>query len=58
MQFNIGKFIVAYAPVWQEMEYYLGCVCDELYAPPSAYFSLYGLTGQATFLGGECPEKV
>nr|GEX39002.1 serine protease SPPA, chloroplastic [Tanacetum cinerariifolium] len=34
------------------MEYYLGCVCDELYAPPSAYFSLYGFTGQAKFLGG------
>ncbi|KAF5796079.1 putative peptidase S49, ClpP/crotonase-like domain superfamily [Helianthus annuus] len=37
----IIKFIIGYAPVWHEKEYYLGCVCDELYAPPSAYFSLY-----------------
>ncbi|XP_071692090.1 serine protease SPPA, chloroplastic-like [Rutidosis leptorrhynchoides] len=52
-----GKFVIAYAPVWEEKEYYLGCACDELYAPPSAYFSLYGLTRQATFLGGVL-EKV
>ncbi|XP_034672981.1 serine protease SPPA, chloroplastic [Vitis riparia] len=47
-----GKFIVAYAPACGEKEYYLGSACDELYAPPSAYFSLYGLTVQASFLGG------
>ncbi|MFS7939439.1 putative peptidase S49, ClpP/crotonase-like domain superfamily [Helianthus anomalus] len=47
-----GKFIVGYAPEWHEKEYYLGCVCDELYAPPSAYFSMYGLTSRAMFLGG------
>ncbi|CAH1428250.1 unnamed protein product [Lactuca virosa] len=47
-----GKFIVAYAPAWGEKEYYLGCACEELYAPPSAYFSLYGLSAQASFLGG------
>ncbi|KAI3504727.1 hypothetical protein L1887_26405 [Cichorium endivia] len=47
-----GKFIVGYAPAWGEKEYYLGCACEELYAPPSAYFSLYGLTAQASFLGG------
>ncbi|KAI3504738.1 hypothetical protein L1887_26428 [Cichorium endivia] len=52
-----GKFIVGYAPVWHEKEYYLGCACEELYAPPSAYFSLYGLTAQASFLGGVL-EKV
>ncbi|KAI3688833.1 hypothetical protein L2E82_46699 [Cichorium intybus] len=47
-----GKFIVGYAPVWHEKEYYIGCACEELYAPPSAYFSLYGLTAQASFIGG------
>nr|XP_043638923.1 serine protease SPPA, chloroplastic-like isoform X2 [Erigeron canadensis] len=47
-----GKFIVAYATQWHEKEYYLGCVCDELYTPPSAYFSLHGLTLQATFVRG------
>ncbi|KAK9080369.1 hypothetical protein SSX86_000127 [Deinandra increscens subsp. villosa] len=52
-----GKFIVGYAPLWGEKEYYLGCACEELYAPPSAYFSLYGLSAQAQFLGGVL-EKV
>ncbi|KAF5807355.1 putative peptidase S49, protease IV, ClpP/crotonase-like domain superfamily [Helianthus annuus] len=52
-----GKFIIGYAPLWGEKEYYLGCACEELYAPPSAYFSLYGLTAQAQFLGGVL-EKV
>ncbi|KAL5725642.1 hypothetical protein ACHQM5_008766 [Ranunculus cassubicifolius] len=47
-----GKFIVGYVPACGQKEYYLGNACDELYAPPSAYFSLYGLTVQASFLGG------
>lgn len=47
-----GKFIVGYLPACGEKEYYLACACDELYAPPSAYFQLYGLTVQASFLGG------
>ncbi|XAR63859.1 hypothetical protein NMG60_11023988 [Bertholletia excelsa] len=47
-----GKFIVSYVPACGEKEYYLACACDALYAPPSAYFSLYGLTVQASFLGG------
>ncbi|KAF8365148.1 hypothetical protein HHK36_032836 [Tetracentron sinense] len=52
-----GKFIVGYFSVCGEKEYYLGCACEELYAPPSAYFALYGLTVQASFLGGVL-EKV
>lgn len=48
----VGKFIIGYVPVCGEKEYYLACACEELYAPPSAYFSLYGLTVQASFLGG------
>ncbi|KAH9722394.1 serine protease SPPA [Citrus sinensis] len=52
-----GKFIIGYVPVCGEKEYYLACACEELYAPPSAYFSLYGLTVQASFLGGVL-EKV
>ncbi|CAI9113402.1 OLC1v1013998C1 [Oldenlandia corymbosa var. corymbosa] len=52
-----GKFIVGFAPACGEKEYYIGCACEELYAPPSAYFSLYGLTVQASFLGGVL-EKV
>ncbi|KAL9243332.1 hypothetical protein vseg_017232 [Gypsophila vaccaria] len=47
-----GKFIVGYVPVCGEKEYYLACACEELYAPPSAYFQLYGLTVQGSFLGG------
>ncbi|TMW99818.1 hypothetical protein EJD97_001916 [Solanum chilense] len=47
-----GKFIVGYAPACGEKEYYIGCACQELYVPPSAYFALYGLTVQASFLGG------
>ncbi|KAL5544846.1 hypothetical protein UlMin_008630 [Ulmus minor] len=52
-----GKFIVAYLPVCQEKEYYLACACDEIYAPPSAYFSLFGFTVQASFLRGTL-EKI
>ncbi|KAK7304214.1 hypothetical protein RJT34_15337 [Clitoria ternatea] len=47
-----GKFVVAYVPLCQEKEYYLACACEEVYAPPSAYFSLFGLTVQASFLRG------
>ncbi|KAK8507050.1 hypothetical protein V6N13_069843 [Hibiscus sabdariffa] len=47
-----GKFIIAYTPACGEKEFYLACACKEIYAPPSAYFSLYGLTVQASFLGG------
>ncbi|XP_054805243.1 serine protease SPPA, chloroplastic-like isoform X5 [Prosopis cineraria] len=45
-----GKFVVAYVPSCQEKEYYLACACEEIYAPPSAYFSLFGFTVQASFL--------
>ncbi|RDX74742.1 Serine protease SPPA, chloroplastic, partial [Mucuna pruriens] len=47
-----GKFIVAYVPSCREKEYYIACACEEIYAPPSAYFSLFGLTVQAPFLRG------
>ncbi|KAG0468123.1 hypothetical protein HPP92_017451 [Vanilla planifolia] len=47
-----GKFIVSYIPVCREKEYYLACACGEIYAPPSAYVALYGLSVQASFLGG------
>ncbi|CAO2818423.1 unnamed protein product [Amaranthus hypochondriacus] len=47
-----GKFVVGYLPVCGEKEYYLACACEEVYAPPSAYFRLYGLSVQASFLGG------
>ncbi|KGN63762.2 hypothetical protein Csa_013861 [Cucumis sativus] len=47
-----GKFVVAYIPTCQEKEYYLACACEEIYAPPSAYVSLFGLTVQASFLRG------
>ncbi|KAJ4835523.1 hypothetical protein Tsubulata_046462 [Turnera subulata] len=47
-----GKFVICYAPSCREKEYYLACACDEVYFPPSAYFSLYGLTVEASFLGG------
>ncbi|XP_012092905.1 serine protease SPPA, chloroplastic isoform X2 [Jatropha curcas] len=47
-----GKFIVCYIPACREKEYYLACACHEIYVPPSAYFSLYGLTVQASFLRG------
>ncbi|THF98565.1 hypothetical protein TEA_020108 [Camellia sinensis var. sinensis] len=47
-----GKFVVGYVPACGEKEYYLASACDELFVPPSAYFALYGLTVQASFLGG------
>ncbi|CAN8275679.1 unnamed protein product [Cochlearia groenlandica] len=47
-----GKFIVGYINICGLKEYYLGCACSELYVPPSAYSFLYGLTVQASFLGG------
>ncbi|KAG6587615.1 Serine protease SPPA, chloroplastic, partial [Cucurbita argyrosperma subsp. sororia] len=49
---RVRKFIVAYIPTCQEKEYYLACACEEIYAPPSAYVSLFGLTVQASFLRG------
>ncbi|KAL0462341.1 UNVERIFIED_CONTAM: Serine protease SPPA, chloroplastic [Sesamum latifolium] len=52
-----GKFITGYVPACGVKEYYVGCACDELYAPPSAYVGLYGLLVQASFLGGVL-EKV
>ncbi|KAL3824791.1 hypothetical protein ACJIZ3_020820 [Penstemon smallii] len=52
-----GKFIVGYVPTCRVKEYYIGCVCDELYVPPSAYVGLNGLLVQASFLGGVL-EKV
>lgn len=53
-----GKFIVCYVPACGEKEYYLGCACEELYAPPSAYFALYGFSVQASFLGAECHQTL
>ncbi|XP_050376446.1 serine protease SPPA, chloroplastic [Argentina anserina] len=47
-----GKFVVAYAPACSEKEYYLASACQEIYAPPSAYFSLFGLSVQASFVKG------
>lgn len=47
-----SKFVVGYMPVCGEKEYYLACACGELYAPPSAYVAVFGLTVQQTFLGG------
>ncbi|ONI09001.1 hypothetical protein PRUPE_5G211500 [Prunus persica] len=47
-----GKFILAYVPACGEKEYYLASACQEIYAPPSAYFSLFGLTVQASFVRG------
>ncbi|KAI0518724.1 hypothetical protein KFK09_006160 [Dendrobium nobile] len=52
-----GKFTVSYIPICGEKEYYLACACGEVYTPPSAYVALYGLTVQASFLGGVL-EKV
>ncbi|CAI9113400.1 OLC1v1013996C1 [Oldenlandia corymbosa var. corymbosa] len=47
-----GKFIVGFLPVSRAKEYYIGCACEELYVPPSAYIYLYGLTVEASFLRG------
>ncbi|KAH7688873.1 Peptidase S49 protease IV protein [Dioscorea alata] len=47
-----GKFIISYTPSCGEKEYYLASACEEIYAPPSAYVSLYGLAVQASFLRG------
>ncbi|XP_068305909.1 serine protease SPPA, chloroplastic-like [Pyrus communis] len=52
-----GKFVVAYVPACGEKEYYLASACQEIYAPPSAYFSLFGLTVQSSFVRGVL-EKV
>ena len=44
---------MAYVPECCEEEYYLACACEEIYVPPSAYFSLFGLTVEASFLRGK-----
>lgn len=51
--FDAGKFIISYTPSCGEKEYYLASACEEIYAPPSAYVSLYGLAVQASFLRGQ-----
>ncbi|CAN1831993.1 Serine protease SPPA, chloroplastic [Linum perenne] len=47
-----GKFVVGYMSGFREKEYYIGCACDELYAPTLAPFSLYGFTLQSAFFRG------
>ncbi|XP_078432953.1 signal peptide peptidase [Wolffia australiana] len=47
-----GKLIISYMPLCGVKEYYLACACEELYMPPSAYVSIYGLTVQASFIRG------
>ncbi|CAL1403807.1 unnamed protein product [Linum trigynum] len=47
-----GKFVVGYMSFLKEKEYYLGCACDELYAPSFAHFSLYGFALTSVFLRG------
>ncbi|RHN65127.1 putative peptidase S49, ClpP/crotonase-like domain-containing protein [Medicago truncatula] len=47
-----GKLVVAYVTSIGVKEYYIACVCEEIYAPPSAYVSLFGFTLQATFYKG------
>ncbi|CAI0544047.1 unnamed protein product [Linum tenue] len=47
-----GKFVVGYMSFFKEKEYYLGCACDELYAPSFAHFSLYGFALTSVFLRG------
>ena len=44
---------MAYVPECCEEEYYLACACEEIYVPSSAYFSLFGLTVEASFLRGK-----
>ncbi|CAN1831992.1 Serine protease SPPA, chloroplastic [Linum perenne] len=46
------KFVIGYMNGFREKEYYIGCACDELYAPTFAPFSLYGFTLQSIFLRG------
>jgi protease-4 len=45
---------VAYVPSITEKEYYIACACEKIYAPSSAYVSLFGFTVEATFLRGVC----
>ncbi|KAI3976801.1 hypothetical protein MKX01_008659 [Papaver californicum] len=52
------KFIVGHVPICQEKEYYLASACGEMYCPPSAYFALYGLTVQSSFLGGKKRKEI
>ncbi|PWA38123.1 peptidase S49, ClpP/crotonase-like domain protein [Artemisia annua] len=52
------KVHCAYATEWQEMEYYIGCVYNELQEPPSSYFMLFGLTQRASLLGGKKKEEI
>eukprot|EP00899_Mesostigma_viride_P014295 jgi/Mesvir1/22867/Mv25883-RA.1 len=47
-----GKFSICYLEVGGEKEYVVGRACKELYAPPSAYLTLKGLSVTGSFLGG------
>ena len=47
-----GKFCVTYLEVGGEKEYFLASAAEEMYVPPSAYFTLKGFSVQGTFLRG------
>jgi len=47
-----GKFCVSYMEVGGEKEYFLASAAEEVYVPPSAYFTLKGFAVQGTFLRG------
>jgi protease IV len=47
-----GKPTIAYMKRGGEKEYYLACLCDEIYVPPTAQLFLRGLSVQGQFLRG------
>ena len=51
-QESSGKFCVSYMEVGGEKEYFLASAAEEMYVPPSAYFTLKGFAVQGTFLRG------
>jgi protease IV len=47
-----GKATVAWIKSGGEKEYYLATACDKIYVPPTASFSLRGLSVSGAFLRG------
>ena len=43
------KWIVSFGELWQEREYFLASVADEIYMPPEAIFNLDGFMSRTTY---------
>lgn len=49
---NSGKFVVSYADIYPEINYYLASSADEVYLGPEGFIEFNGMSGSVVFLKG------